>query len=114
MSMTVTQARRLGRFIASSRTRKKIGVRELAGAVGVSPTWVAQLEAGDYLDPAQDRLARVADALDIPPARIDAITKKDIAASLPALRTYFRTKYDMTPEEIDKVARYVERLRRAA
>ncbi len=37
-----------------------------------------------------------------------------MAESLPEPRIYFRAKYDLTPEEIAQVERYIERLRRAA
>lgn len=77
-------------------------------------SWLGFLEQGRYVDPAPDRLARLAEILDIEPARIDRITKGAVAGSLPELRTYFRAKYNLTPEEIERVVRYIERLRRAA
>jgi hypothetical protein len=64
---------------------------------------------GRFLDPAPDRLARLAEALDIEPARIDRITKGSMADSLPEVRTYFRAKYGLTPEQSEQIERYVER-----
>lgn len=114
MSMTSTQAKELGRLIATARKRLDLSVRALAGLVDVSPTWITQLETAHYFDVSPDRLARLAQALDIEPARIDRLMKGAVADSLPEMRTYFRAKYNMTPEEIEKVQRYVDRMRRAA
>jgi transcriptional regulator with XRE-family HTH domain len=114
MAMTPNQAKQLGVLIAKARARKGLSLRDLAEMLGVSKGWVGRLEAGDYLDTAPDRLAGLADALDIEPSRIDRITKGSIAEGLPELRTYFRSKYELSPDDIEKVRRYVERLRRAA
>jgi transcriptional regulator with XRE-family HTH domain len=114
MNLTSAQAKRLGTVIASARVRKGLSVRGLAAELGIKPTWLAELEAGHYLDPAPDRLAQLAEALDLKPSRIDRLTKGGASEGLPELHTYFRAKYDLSPEEIDKVERYIERLRRAA
>ena len=86
----------------------------MAVELGVANGWIAELENGRYLDPAPDRLARLAEVLDIDSGRIDRITKGAMTEGLPGARTYFRAKYDLKPEEIAKVERYIERLRRAA
>jgi transcriptional regulator with XRE-family HTH domain len=114
MSMTQAQAKQLGRLIARARTRKNRSLRELAAELGVHSSWLGFLEQGRYLDPAPDRLARLAQVLDIAPARIDRITKGAVSEGLPDMRTYFRAKYDLTPEQAAQVERYVKRLRRAS
>ncbi len=112
MSITSTQARRLGTLIAQARARKGLSMRDMANQLGVSKGWVGELEHGRYLDPSPDRLARIAEALDIEPSRIDRLTEGTVADSLPGLRTYFRAKYDLTPEQIERVERYVERVQK--
>lgn len=114
MNLTPAQAKQLGTVIATARVRKGLSMRVLAAELGIKPTWLAELEAGHYLDPAPDRLAQLAEVLEIKPSRIDRLTKGAASEGLPELRTYFRAKYDLTPEEIEKVERYIERLRRAA
>ena len=89
-------------------------MRALADLVGVSASWITQVETAQYVDVSPDRLARVAQVLDIAPASFDRLTGRSVSDSLPELRTYFRAKYDLSPEDIDKLARYIERLRRAA
>lgn len=111
MRMTSIQAKRLGTIVSSARHRKGLSIRTLASQLGVARGWLGELEAGRFLDPAPDRLARLAEALDIEPARIDRITRGAMADSLPKLRTYFRTKYELSPEQVNQVERYVRRLR---
>ena len=114
MGMTQAQAKRLGKLIASARGKKGLSSRALAIELGVANGWIAELENGRFLDPAPDRLARLAEVLDIETSRIDHIMRGAMAEGLPGPRAYFRAKYDMNPEEIAKVVRYIERLRRAA
>jgi transcriptional regulator with XRE-family HTH domain len=111
MSMTAGQAKQLGALIARTRIRKQLSLRALASRSGMTASWIAHVQAGRFLDPAPDRLARLAEALDIEPSKIDRITKGSMAGSLPELGTYFRAKYDLSPAEIAQVERYVRRLR---
>jgi transcriptional regulator with XRE-family HTH domain len=115
MAMTLLQAKQLGLLITKARGRKGVSLRELEARVGIGRSWLSYVEQGQYLErPAPDRLARLAEALDIDPMRIDRLTKGSMAESLPGIRTYFRAKYDMTPDQAAQIERYVKRLRRAA
>lgn len=108
MSMTPAQAKQLGSLIAKARIRKGLSHRALASQLGVAYGWLATLEMGRYLDTAPDRLARLAEALDIEPAKIDRITKNSLSGRLPEVRTYFRAKYGLAPKDIEQIERYVE------
>jgi transcriptional regulator with XRE-family HTH domain len=112
--MTETQARALGNIISKARIKKGLSTRELAAAVGVAKGWVSGIESGRFLETSPDRLVRIAEVLDIEPSRIDRITKGAVAEGLPGMRTYFRAKYDLSSQDIEKVSRYIERLRRTA
>lgn len=107
MSLTHTQARQLGALIAKARARRGIGQTAFAADLGVAAGWMAGLEQGRFLDPSAERLARIAEALDIPPKQIEQITKGRITERLPELRTYFRAKYDLTPIQIERIERYI-------
>ena len=109
MSMTLAQAKQLGTLVAKARQRKGLSYRVLATQLGVAYGWLSELEMGRFLDPAPDRLARLAEALDIAPDRIDRITKGTVADSLPEVRTYFRAKYGLTPAQSEEIERYVAR-----
>jgi transcriptional regulator with XRE-family HTH domain len=106
------QANRIGRLFATARRNKGWSLRQLSNETGISHTWLLKLERGVYLTPAPELLIRVADALGVDPERIERIVKGQMADSLPGVRTYFRAKYDLSPEEIDKIERTVEDLRR--
>lgn len=110
MGMTPTQAKQLGELIAAARLVKGVSLRVLARELDVSLSWLSELEAGKYRDLPSDRLARLADALDIEPARIDAIALGTVADGLPEVRMYFRAKYGLTSEQAERVARYANRV----
>jgi transcriptional regulator with XRE-family HTH domain len=110
MKLTAAQAQALGRLIATARRRKGLSVRQAAALLGVNKSWLSYLEQGRIIEaPAADRLARVSDVLAIPPARIDRLTKGTVTANLPGVRAYFRAKYQLAPEEVERIARYVSR-----
>lgn len=109
--MTAAQARMLGGLIRRARDERGLSVRQLASQVDIPAGWLFGVEAGRFLNPASDRLALVTEVLNIKSARVDRITKGSVAGGLPELRTYFRAKYDLTPEQIEQVERYVRRLR---
>ncbi len=109
--MTEAQAKKLGQLVRASRTTRGLSLRAAAEACETTYSWLIQLEEGRYIDPAPDRLARLAEVLKIDPVRIDAITKGALANSLPDVRTYFRAKEKLTPEQLDEVEKTMARLR---
>lgn len=111
MSMTEHQAKRLGQLVTKARARKALSLRELALDVGINHSWLGYLESGRFLDPAPDRLARVAESLDIESAALERVTGGAVADGLPELRPYFRAKYDLTPQQVAKIERYIKHLR---
>lgn len=96
--MTEAQARQLGKLLARTRERKGWSLRHLAREIGANPAWILNLERGSYASPAPERLGRLAELLDLDPERIDRITRGHVSASLPEVRTYFRTKYNDLPD----------------
>jgi len=112
MSLTIIQAQRLGELITKARAKKGLTQASLTAELDVAAGWLAGLEQGRFLDPSAERLARIAEVLDIEPKRIERITKGRVTDRLPEMRTYFRAKYDLTPEQIDRIERYIARLQR--
>jgi len=109
MALTAAKAKKLGRLVARARARQGLSTRALASQLGISNVWVSKLEAGVFLDPSPSLLARVAEVLNIEPARIDRLMAGAVAESLPGMRLYFRAKYDLTPEQIEQMERYYRR-----
>lgn len=110
--MTDVQARELGRLIKQARRSRKLSLRALDELTGASYGWLARLERGQMLAPAPSKLTRVAEALDIAPERIDRITRGQVSRDLPPIRTYFRAKYKLTPQEITKIEEVFDQIRR--
>jgi transcriptional regulator with XRE-family HTH domain len=106
--VTKEQAQRIGRMITTARRNKGWSLRRLSTESGISPPWLLKLERGEYVTPAPERLIRVADALHLDPERIERIVKGQMSENLPGMRTYFRAKYDLSPDEIDEIERTVK------
>jgi transcriptional regulator with XRE-family HTH domain len=109
MGITATKAKELGTLVARARAKRGISTRKLAAQLDISNAWVSKLEAGLFLDPSPVLLARVAEVLGIEPSRIDELMPGAVADSLPGIRTYFRAKYDMTPEQVERIEQYIDR-----
>jgi transcriptional regulator with XRE-family HTH domain len=105
--MTEQQAVRLGALIRSARESKGLSLRALEAMTGLARTWLVYLEAGRSLEPLPDRLARVAEALEIDPARVDRVSGNYLARSLPTVRTYFRSKGKATQAELDELEQVI-------
>lgn len=112
--MTKEQTKKLGALIQQARLRRGLTLRGLAEQTSLSAMWISGVEAGRFAQPAADRLARLSEALNIAPARLDRVTAGTMSASLPAARTYFRSKYHLSPEQTAQVEAYIERLQRGA
>ena len=110
--MTQVQARELGRVFKQARTAQKLSLRQLDELSGVSYGWLSRLERGQMNAPAPSKLTKVAEVLSIPPERIDLITRGRVSGDLPAFRTYFRAKYQLTPQEIEHMEQVFDQIRR--
>ena len=60
-----------------------------------------RFEDGVYNNPSPAQITRIAEALDIDPARIDRVSKNHLANSMPSMRTYLRSKEKLSPEAMD-------------
>jgi transcriptional regulator with XRE-family HTH domain len=109
--MTEEQARKVGALIATGRAKKELSLRDLAQLTGIPPTTITRIEQGDYSQPAPDNLARLIEALEIDPARIDRVSRNYLADSLPSVGTYFRSKEKASPEEVAEIEAAVKAIR---
>ena len=109
--MTDAQARTLGLLIRNARTAKGLSFRALAAITDVPLVSLKRFEDGVYNDPSPAQIVRIAEALDIDPARIDRVSRDHLASSMPTMRTYFRSKEKLSPEALDEVERAVAEIR---
>jgi transcriptional regulator with XRE-family HTH domain len=110
--MIEKQAQRIGRMIATARRNKGLSLRQVSEQTGIPHTWLFRMEHGEFLAPTPDRLVRLAETLGVDPDKIERVAKGQMSNSLPGVRTYFRAKYDLTTEEIDKIERTVQDIQR--
>jgi transcriptional regulator with XRE-family HTH domain len=110
--MTEVQARELGRLVKQARRTRRLSLRALDELTGASYGWLGRLERGQMIAPAPSKLTKVAEVLSIAPERIDRITRGRISRDLPAIRTYFRTKYKLNPHEITQIEEVFDQIRR--
>jgi transcriptional regulator with XRE-family HTH domain len=106
--MTDELAKRLGALIRAAREAKGISLRALEAESGIALSWLAYLEAGRSLEPMPDRVARIAELLQLDPAKVDRVSGNYLAQSLPTVRTYFRSKGKATTAELDELERVIE------
>lgn len=101
--MKEAQALRLGQLILRARTRRGWSLATLQEHTGIPDVWLNRVERGLYLQPAPERLAKVAEVLGIDPLAIDRSSQNHLALSLPSVRTYFRSTTKATPEQLDEI-----------
>jgi len=106
--MTDKQAKELGALFRSVRESKGISVRGLEAETGIVLSWLVYLESGRSLEPLPGRVARVAEALGIDPARVDRVSGNYLAKSLPSVRTYFRSRGKATRAELDELEQVIQ------
>lgn len=110
--MTDKQASQLGRLLAHARRNRGLSLRAVAALADIAYPWLSRIERGEFNDPAPERLTRVIDALGIDPERVNRITHGHVSSSLPGIQTYFRAKFDLSPEEIEIIERTVREIQR--
>lgn len=108
--MKQQQASRLGALIARARQARGLSYEALARQTGFNHAWLHKLEHGRIVDPAPDRVARLAELLDIDAARIDRMTGDHVSRSLPSPRVYFRSRDKLGPAALDELETTVARI----
>lgn len=111
--MTEAESRKLGRLFAKARRRKGLSLRGLDELTGVSYAWIGRMEAGEWSAPAPSKLTRLAETLNVPMEDIERITRGHVSKALPGMRTYFRTKYRLSPAQIAQIEDCFEQVRSA-
>ncbi len=106
------QASRLGTLIARARQARGLSYEALARETGFNHAWLHKLEHGRIIDPAPDRVARLAELLDIDVARIDRMTGDHVSRSLPGPRVYYRSRDKLSPAALDELETAVARILR--
>ena len=107
-----------GHLLRAKRVEKRIGLRRFAQLVGVSPTYLSQVEQCNVAPPTVERVKRMAELLDQNPDAWIALAGRvpedlvEVVHSAPhEMAQLLRTIRGMTPEQIGKVQQLAERLK---
>jgi HTH-type transcriptional regulator, competence development regulator len=56
-----------GTLVRRERLAKGLGLRQMAGMIGVSPTYLSKIERNEFLPPAEDKVKAIAEIIDCDP-----------------------------------------------
>ena len=105
------QSRQLGELVRTHREAAGYSYSRLSEAVGITQSWLVDLEQGRARDPRPTHLARVADVLEIDAGTIDNLTGGLLADNLPSVRTYFRGRERLPGAAIAEIEAAVANVR---
>lgn len=99
-----------GSFVRGHREEKGLGLREMAGMIGVSPTYLSKVERDQFDPPAEDKVIAIAEVLSVDRDELLALAGKvatdvtDAVKRRPKqLSAFLRTTQDMSDDELDKL-----------
>jgi transcriptional regulator with XRE-family HTH domain len=102
--MNKEQAKRLGRWLRAKRQEAGLSTIQLGKQAGMSDATIGRIERGAFQAPAPDKLARIAEALDIELADVYAMAEYAVPAGLPSFQPYLRRKYrDMPAKAVQEL-----------
>lgn len=109
--MSQAKRRSLPKFVKSRREELGLSANEAARRAGLNISYWAKLEAGNYEAPGPTTLQAVAAVLEIPVQDLYVLVGYDTPTELPALRPYLRSRYNLPPQAVADLERYMDFLR---
>ena len=97
--MKSPKSQRLGQLIRARREQIGMSGRQLAKAIDVPNSTVVRIERGEVAAPTPDKLARLAEALELNLADVYALADYAVPDELPSFQPYLRSKYRDLPDE---------------
>lgn len=109
--MEPEQAKRLGTYLREARRAKGLSARQLGDLTDINDATIVRFENGSFTAPAPDKLARIAEALDLLIADVFALAEYASPSELPSFTPYLRTKSrDLPDDAVEQIEKYVARL----
>ena len=107
-----------GQTIRNRRVDKKVGLREFAKKIEVSPAFLSKMERDEFNPPGVAKIARIAKFLELDKDELLALAGK-IASDLPEIickqpremATFLRTVSHLTPDQIQTLSNEAERMK---
>ena len=110
--MVIGRNIKFGAYVRQEREGREFGLREMAKMVGVSPTYLSKVERDEFLPPAEDKVRKIAEILDIDVDELLALAGKvstdlsEIIRERPReVAALLRTTRGMTADEVARLAR---------
>ena len=108
-----------GATIRELREGQQISLRKFADKLGISPTYLSKIERDEFPPPGEETVKKFAEALDQDPDELLALAGK-VSSDLPAiiqqrpreLASFLRTASELSSDEMAKVTKYVEKMKR--
>jgi transcriptional regulator with XRE-family HTH domain len=107
-----------GHALRAKRLEKKISLREFAKLVGISPTYLSQVEHCNVMPPTADRIKRMAELLGVHPdewmalaGRVSDDIAKIISEHPTELPELLRALRGLTPKQLRKLREVAERMK---
>lgn len=111
--------KKFGATIRELREAQQISLRKFADRVGISPTYLSKIERDEFAPPGEETVKAIAKALGQDPDELLGLAGK-VSSDLPAIiqqrpremASFLRSAGDLSPEELAKLTKYVERMKR--
>ena len=104
-------ARNLGEQLLLKRTELELTTRQVAELAGLEQPTYVRIEKGQFKKPGIDKLAAIAEALQLKTADLYALADYTAPADLPSFTPYLRTKYrDLPAADVERIQTYAARL----
>lgn len=111
--------KKFGATIRDLREAQQISLRKFADKVGISPTYLSKIERDEFPPPGEETVKKFAEALGQDPDELLALAGK-VSSDLPAiiqqrpreLASFLRTASDLSPDDLAKVAKYAQKMKR--
>jgi transcriptional regulator with XRE-family HTH domain len=118
MNMPTKARKRFGQFVRDRRTAKGLSLRKFAELVGVSPTYLSQVEQGNCDPPTAERVRRMAEILGENADELTALAGR-VPTDLPRmlqkqpaqLAAFIREVSDLSPDQLQILTEQARRLK---
>ena len=105
------QAKKLGGHLQKARNDKGLSLVALSSLTGITDATISRIETGAFKAPAADKLAALAEALELPLADVFALAEYAVPSELPSFMPYMRSKYrDLPDEAVEQIEQYAKYL----
>lgn len=102
---------KFGAFIRREREGRKIGLREMAKKIGVSPTYMSKVERDEFKPPTEDKVRAIAAIIECDPDELLALADRvssdltEIIKGQPReMASFLRSAKNLTSDELARLA----------